>query len=68
MGIFFSVFSGGQHLGEGTPGSIRRRATRAVVKIRERWRLESFESRLSVSRRHETDMVDNHYKTSKSVK
>jgi len=68
MGIFFSVFPGGQHLGRDAGFDPKAGGEDALVKIRERRRLESFESRLSVRPCHETGMVDNHYKTSLRIK
>jgi hypothetical protein len=65
----FSVLSGlGSVSGEGTPDSIREKAAAAVSEIRERWRRHSWDRGVSVMLGHKTDMMDNHYKTSMSVK
>jgi len=65
----FSVLSGlGSVSREGTPDSIREKAAATLSGFRERWRQDSFGSRVSVIVGHKTVMMDNHYKTSMSVK
>jgi hypothetical protein len=62
------MFRAGKRLREGTPDSIREKVSPRFDDFGSGRHLEYFESGFSVRRRHQTDMLDNHYKTSMSVK
>jgi hypothetical protein len=61
-------FPGRERLWGGDAGFDSKDGIATISTIRARQDRKSFESKLSVKPRHETDMMDNHYKTSMQVK